>query len=163
MPIYDDGTLREWVCVIHQVDQRPFGDETNVLLRRLMPDLLRASRLRVRMADLAEQAALGMAALDVLPEAAVALVDAQGLLRYANPAAQRVLAGGRGWRLGHGRVCANSPGVQEQLAHGIAAACRLCTLRTLWRASIGSGSMPCSSGAAARHRGTCRSLPPRWG
>lgn len=123
VPVYDDGTLREWVCVIRQADQRPFGDETNLLLRRLMPDLLRASRLRVRMADLAEQAAFGTAALDLLPQALV-LVDALGLLRYANPAASRMLADDQGWRLRHGRVCANSPDAQEQLARGIAAACR---------------------------------------
>ena len=48
VPVYDDGTLREWVCVMRERGQRPFGDETQTLLNALMPDLPRASRLRVR-------------------------------------------------------------------------------------------------------------------
>lgn len=51
------------------------------------------------------------------------LVDADRRLRYANPSAQRMLAGSEGWRLRHGRVRADSPAVQEQLKHGVKAAC----------------------------------------
>ena len=122
VPVFDDGRTREWLCLIRPLDHCAFGAGTRALLQRLMPDLLRATRLRARMSDVCAQAALGMAALDALPQA-LALVDAGGQLRYANPAAQRVLAGDKGWRLHHGRVCADSPAVQERLERSVRAAC----------------------------------------
>lgn len=122
VPVFDDGRLREWICIVRERDHRPYGEETQTLLTALMPDLLRASRLRTRMASVTAQAALGMAALEALPQA-LALVDASGQLRYANAAAQKVLAGGGGWRLRHGRIRAASPAVQERLERGIKIAC----------------------------------------
>lgn len=123
VPVYDDGMIREWICVIREVGQSPFDDGTRDLLETLMPDLLRASRLRVHTERLAERAALGMAALDALPQALV-LVDGQCAVRYLNAAAQRALAPPFGWSVRHGRVHASDPAVQERLALCVAAACR---------------------------------------
>ncbi|GAD23226.1 hypothetical protein AVS7_02986 [Acidovorax sp. MR-S7] len=123
VPVYDDGRTREWVCLIRPLDHSAYGDGVRTLLQRLMPDLLRASRLRARMEGVVAQAAMGMAALDALPQA-LALVEAGGQLRYANPAAQRMLAAGTGWRLHHGRVCADSLAVQERLGRSVSMACR---------------------------------------
>lgn len=123
VPVFDDGRTREWVALMRPLDHCAYGDDTRALLQRLMPDLLRAARLRAQVANVAAQAALGQAALDALPQA-LALVDASGQLRYANRAAQRVLAGGMDWRLHHGRVCANTPAIQERLDCSVKAACR---------------------------------------
>ena len=123
VPVYDDGMIREWICVIREAGQRPFDDGTRDLLQALMPDLLRASRLRTHLASLAERAALGVAALDALPQALV-LVDGQCTVQYLNAAAQRTLAQPFGWSVRHGRVQASDPAAQERLARSVAAACR---------------------------------------
>lgn len=91
MPVYDDGEVREWVCLIRERDQQPFGDAAQQWLHQLMPDLVRASRLRVHMARTAAQAALGLVALDTLPQA-LAVVSATGRVQHLNPAARRSLA-----------------------------------------------------------------------
>ena len=148
MVLHDDGRAMELLALIRPVDHSSFEGASQCLVSQLMPDLLRASRLRVRMADVAEQAALGMAALDALPQA-LALVDAGGQLRYANLAAQRMLAGGRGWRLHHGRVCADSPAVQERLERSVKAACRR-------PARLGGGYMP------SRQHAPCPAKPRPW-
>ncbi len=123
VPVYDDGAVREWICVIRQVDQRPFNESTRGLLKALMPDLLRASRLRVHMKHVAARAAMGVAALDILPQALV-LVNSQCAVQYLNAAAQRALAlGGRRWGVRHGRLYAVEPSEQEWLARSVAAAC----------------------------------------
>ena len=123
MVLHDDGNAAELLALLRPVEHSSFEGAPHSLVSQLMPDLLRASRLRVQVADVAAQAALGLAALDALPQA-LALVDAGGQLHYANRAAQRVLAGGMDWRLHHGRVCANPPATQERLERSVKAACR---------------------------------------
>ena len=128
MPVYDDGAVREWVCLIRERDHGPFGGAIQQHLQQLMPDLLRASRLRVHMARTAAQAALGLAALDAVPQA-LAVVDAAGRVHHLNAAARRGLSalaarrtGSLGLRVRQGRLEADDPGCQTALHAGIARA-----------------------------------------
>lgn len=123
VPVYDDGCTREWVCLIRPVDHRPFGSRATTLLQRLMPDLLRAARLRTQSTHMAQQAALGLAALDTLPKA-VAVLDARQTVHYMNPAAQRDLNGkGPSLAVKWGRLTAHTPSAQGALTALVAAAC----------------------------------------
>ncbi|MCL4772192.1 MAG: LuxR family transcriptional regulator [Burkholderiaceae bacterium] len=127
IPVYDDGALREWVCLIRERDHQPYGDATQMWLRQLMPDLLRAARLRTRMAHTAAQAAMGMAALDALPQA-LAVVNAAGRVQHLNAAARRSLSAARGLCtdpglcVRQGRIEATFPDKQAVLQAGIARA-----------------------------------------
>lgn len=123
VPIYDDGTVREWVCVIREASHQPFGEATHTLLRRLIPDLVRASRLRVHTAKVSAQAAMGLAALDALPQA-LAVVDADRRIQFLNGPARLALASESPWFVQQGTICAHAPAVQEQLARLIANACQ---------------------------------------
>jgi DNA-binding CsgD family transcriptional regulator len=129
IPVYDDGEVREWVCVIRERDHQPFGEKPQQWLRRLVPDLLRASRLRVHMARTAAQAALGLAALDALPQA-LAVVSPMGRVQHLNAAARRSLSEptpgslpmDRGLRVRHGCIEASDASVQPLLRASIARA-----------------------------------------
>ena len=123
VPVFDDGVVREWICVIREVGQRHFEDDTRDLLRALMPDLLRASRLRVHVGHIAAQAGLGVAALDALPQALV-LVDAQCAVQYLNPVARKELARNGSLQFRHGRLHADAPRVQQSLMNCVVAACQ---------------------------------------
>jgi len=81
-----EGQVQEYVGFMRQLDQRPFGDTDRRLAQQLMPDLLRATRLRAQARSLARQASLGLAALGALPQG-IAVVDAQCRLHHANAAA----------------------------------------------------------------------------
>ena len=193
VPVYDDGHVREWVCVIREAGQRPFdGDGTRGLLAELMPDLLRASRLRRHTERVAGQAALGLAALDALPQALL-LVSADASVRYANAAAQQHLLAPHGaFSLRHGRLrCAHAPALQEHLSRSIAAACGLqgpakaatlqvflggqgarprctccpCSPRTRWRSGTARARMRCWPAPAPAHclgRSMWNNWPPCW-
>lgn len=177
VPVYDDGQVREWICVIREAGQRPFdGDGTRGLLQALMSDLLRASRLRRHTAQLAGQAALGLAALDALPQALL-LIDADAGVRYVNAAAQQHLLAPHGaFRLRHGRLRhAHDPVLQERLSRSIAAACGLQGPAKAATLQVGGGGMArdhaaraalaahARAGAVARRAPACAAglRPPR--
>lgn len=124
VPVFDGGGVREWVCLIRPLDHAHYGAETQALLRRLMPDLLRAAGLRARLAHTAGRAALGMAALETLPGQAVAVLDARGQARYLNPVALRTLQDPtHGLTACQGALAAREPAVQDALRARVVAAC----------------------------------------
>ena len=123
VPLLDTGDTREFLTLVRPVDHEAWGSRDRRLIEQVMPDLLRATRLRHRMAATAGQATLGIAALDALPHA-VAVVDAHCKAHYLNAAARRTLQGtGLGLAVRHGLLGAAHPPVQAALAAQVAAAC----------------------------------------
>ena len=59
----DDAGVRDYLGFIRPADYTAYGDGDKGLMQQLMPDLVRASQLRARMAELSQRAALGLAAL----------------------------------------------------------------------------------------------------
>jgi|GEM_PF-6192745 len=170
VPVYDDGTLREWVCVMRERGQRPFGDKTQTLLNALMPDLLRARRLRVRMASLAEQAA--NCATPTPPRSAcwrravlgacamAACVPTAPPCKSACKAASRPPASVQKTWGGTSLLPARS--TPRTVRRRSCCTCCPCTPATRWRRYTRSGPMPCSCGRAGLPRRVCRSWPQPW-
>lgn len=120
----DDGHAREFIGINRAYDQACFDDDERQLLHRLMPDMTRAAGLRARAARETGQLALGLAALDALPQALM-VVDGQCRLRYSNRAAERAMSQqGSQWLSVHaGRLGAAAPALQSQLRAAVADAC----------------------------------------
>lgn len=126
VPLRDGAASRDFVGFLRHLDQKPFGAQEQALIAQLAPHMVRANKLRYRATHLAEQAALGAAALDTLPQA-LAVVDAALRPHYLNPAAERALAHplAGGLALRHGALRATDPATHNHLAHCVAAACGL--------------------------------------
>ena len=119
-----EGPVQEYVGFMRHVDQRPFGDADRRFALQLMPDLLRATRLRAQAKPLARQAALGLAALDALPQG-IAVVDAQGRMQHGNAAAGRLLARRGPMQVRHGRLQCTDGASQTRWQALVAAACAI--------------------------------------
>jgi DNA-binding CsgD family transcriptional regulator/PAS domain-containing protein len=117
-----DGPLQEYVGFMRHVGQRPFGDAERQFAQQLMPDLLRATRLRAQAGLLARQAALGLAALDALPHSIV-VVDSQCRIQHGNAAAGRLLARPGPMSVWHGRLQCQDGASQSRWQAQVAAAC----------------------------------------
>ncbi len=120
-PLFDDGNTREFLSIIRPSDHGAYGTENRDLITRVMPDLLRATRLRNRMSSLASHAAAGLSALDALAQCLVVL-DPDCRIRYMNPAAECELAASSGFAVRHGRLVATDPAAQAALAKAVALA-----------------------------------------
>ncbi|WP_424461653.1 helix-turn-helix transcriptional regulator [Ottowia sp.] len=118
----DNDTI-DVLGIMREKTDAPYGSRERQLCEWLMPHLMRASQLRARMAELASQVALGLAALDTTPSA-LAVVSANSEVRFLNTAAQLALMDSDPLRVRNGRIHAADPHGQEALAHLIAAACR---------------------------------------
>lgn len=86
----DDGASRDVLRFLRASGRGAYGDQDRAFVERLLPTMSRAANLRARTAQLARQAALGMAALDSLPQG-VAVVDARCRSQYINPAARSLM------------------------------------------------------------------------
>lgn len=121
--VRDEGGSRDFLGFIRPADHAPYGANEKTLVHQLMPELRRAAVLRARAGHLARQAALGVAALDALPQA-LAVVDAQCRIHYSNPCADRLLASTRLLRVRRGQLqCSEAPD-HAQLRQHVVAACR---------------------------------------
>ncbi|BEP95793.1 helix-turn-helix transcriptional regulator [Acidovorax sp. A79] len=115
--VRDEGGARDFLGFIRPADHAPYGANDKALVHQLMPDLRRAAALRARASHMARQAALGLAALDTLPQA-LAVVDAQCRIQYGNPSAHRLLASTDALRVRHGRLhCSDAPDHAQLLQH----------------------------------------------
>ncbi|KAB2899902.1 MAG: helix-turn-helix transcriptional regulator [Burkholderiaceae bacterium] len=120
--VRDEGGSRDFVGFIRPSDHTPYGANDKALVERLMPDLTRAAHLRARTVQLARHAALGLAALDALPQALV-IVDAHCHIQYSNPAADRMLARPGAMGVRHGRLSCLEGNAQVRWQSLVAAAC----------------------------------------
>ena len=117
-----EGAVQEYMGFMRHVDQRPFGEGDRLLAQQLMPDLLRATRLRAQAIPLARQASLGLAALDALPQGIV-VVDAQCRVHHANAAVDRLCAQNGPIKVRHGRMHWRDGACDARWRALVAAAC----------------------------------------
>ena len=122
MPLHEDGNTREFLSIIRPADHGAYGLENRETVAQLLPDLIRATKLRSRMTNVALHASAGLSAVDSLNQC-VAVLDADGLVRFLNKSAQLSLAGGSGFRVRHGRLVAHESKVHAELLEGIRGAC----------------------------------------
>ncbi len=118
-----EGTAADFLGFLRESDRPQYGEAEKALMNRLMPDLMRAAHLRAHAGQLARQAALGLAALDKLPQG-LAVVDASCHMHYGNPAAERLLNGGGLLQCRNGYVYCADATSQAQLKECIQSACR---------------------------------------
>ena len=120
-PLFDDGNTREFLSIIRPSDHGAYGATNREMITRLMPDLVRATRLRNRMLSLASHAAAGLSAMDALNQCLVVLAP-DCHIRYMNPAAERELGAGSSFTVRHGRLAATEPSAHASLAKAVALA-----------------------------------------
>ena len=116
------GSVQQYVGFLRQVDKSPFTDEDRSFALHLLPDVARAAGLRARASQLAQQAAMGLAALDALPQGLM-VVGPDCRVHYGNPAAERLLAGAELLRVRHGRLQCLDGAAQAQLQQHVLRAC----------------------------------------
>lgn len=122
MPLFDDGLTREFLSIIRPADHGAYGSDNRELITRLMPDLVRATKLRARMSSLASQASAGLAAVDALSQCVVVL-DSSCNIRFMNAAAHRDIAGPTGFIVRHRKLQAAAPATQSSLNNSVRLAC----------------------------------------
>jgi len=133
--VRDDPDSRDYLGFLRSVDHAPYGAGERALMGRVMPHLRRAATLRARAGQLGRQAALGLAALDTLPQA-LAVVDAQCRIQYTNPAAGRLLEGFSALHVRHGRLQCGDAQAHAQFAQHVARACGCEGVRTAGAQSL---------------------------
>ncbi|SFF13135.1 helix-turn-helix transcriptional regulator [Paracidovorax wautersii] len=81
---------RDFLSFLRPRDANPYTEEDRALTHQLMPDLVRAARLRAHMVGLARRASLGLAALDGVHQG-IAIVDGALRIQHLNAVAKRLL------------------------------------------------------------------------
>ena len=117
-----EGNVQQYVGFMRAADRPHFSRDDRDFALHLMPDVVRACHLRARVGPLARQAALGLAALDTLPQG-IAVVDAQCRIQYSNPTADRLLARFGAMSVRHGRLSCHGTHAQVRWQSLVAAAC----------------------------------------
>lgn len=120
--VRSDGAARDFLSFMRPREGKPYASAHKTLIEQVMPHIMRAARLRAHVGHLSHQAALGLSALDSLPQGMV-VVDAQCRIEYANTAAGRLLAPSNPLRSAQGWLqCARSEH-QARLQQLVAGAC----------------------------------------
>lgn len=101
--VRSDGAARDFLGFMRPRDGKPYASAHKALIEQVMPHIMRAARLRAHVGHLSRQAALGLSALDSLPQGMV-VVDAQCRIEYANAAVGRLLAFSNPLRSAQGRL-----------------------------------------------------------
>ena len=120
--VRSEGPARDFLSFMRPKDAKPFSLKHKALIEHVMPHIARAARLRAHVAHLSRQAALGLSALDSLPQG-VAVVDAQCRIEYANATVGRLLAPSRTLRTAQGRLQCAQAEHQARLQQLVAGAC----------------------------------------
>ena len=120
--VRSEGSAMDFLSFIRPRDADVFSPREKAFLDQLMPHLTRAAILRARMVDLSRQASLGIAALQTLPQGMLVL-DAQCLIHFANPAAERLMTPPSVVSASRQRLkCASEP-LQTRMQHLVEQAC----------------------------------------
>ena len=147
--VRSQGTARDFLSFMRSRDGTPFSFEHKSLIERVMPHIKRAAKLRAHVGHLSRQAALGLSALDSLPQGMV-VVDAQCRIEYANSAAGRLLAPPSVLRSAQGRLVCAEGANQVRLQRLVTGAC----------ASPGkAGAFECAGGVPQSSRVVLTVLP----
>ena len=117
-----DAERSEFVGYFRPADAPLTSDEEREFLRRLTPHIQRASMLRTRMAKLSEHAALGLSALEHVPQG-VAVVDGQGRIQQINRVAEMLMGTDGPCRVHGGHLAFVHAAEHAQFQRLLAAAC----------------------------------------
>jgi DNA-binding CsgD family transcriptional regulator/PAS domain-containing protein len=120
--VRSDGTARDFLSFMRPKDGKPYGATHKTLIEQVMPHIMRAARLRAHVGHLSRQAALGLWALDSLPQGIV-VVDAQCRIAYANTAVERLLASPNTLRTAQGQLQCAQGDQQVRLQRLVTDAC----------------------------------------
>ncbi|MFC5519845.1 helix-turn-helix transcriptional regulator [Polaromonas jejuensis] len=119
-----DEAQREFLAFFRSPDQCLFEPQEKIVFERLLPHLHRASELRARMGQLEKHAALGLSALDKLPQG-ILIVDDKGRIQHLNRAAQACLAAATvPCRAVHEHLVFAASEADARFRHLVTAACR---------------------------------------
>ncbi|SCX73495.1 helix-turn-helix transcriptional regulator [Variovorax sp. EL159] len=103
MSLRADEETREVLGIVRAHGDAHFEAGSLAFSRRVAPHLARASELRARMHKLASHAAIGLSALDGLPQG-IAVLEATGQLQYFNRQAESHTSAGGPCEVVHGRL-----------------------------------------------------------
>ena len=117
--VREDAGASEFVAFL---SAKAFTGADRQWLAQLAPHVLRAAGLRARMHQLAEHAAIGLSALEHVPQG-IAVVDGQGRVQHLNPTAEALIAACGPCRVVHGRLQFVAAAEQAQFVALAAAAC----------------------------------------
>ena len=149
-----DAERSEFVGYFRPADA-PFTEEgERQFLRRLTPHIQRASVLRTRMATLAQHAALGLSALEHVPQG-VAVVDGQGRIQHMNGAAERLVQAGGPCRVQGGRLVFADGQDGQQFQRLLVAACAQGPGSPQPKSAVGGGA---ATAGAFRLQGSARGV-----
>ncbi len=118
-----DAERSELLGYFRPADAPLASDEERQFLRRLTPHIQRASVLRTRMSTLAQHAAVGLSAMEHVPQG-VAVVDGQGRIQHMNQVAERLVQAHGPCRVQAGQLVFADARECEQFQRLLAAACR---------------------------------------
>ena len=117
--VREDAGASECVAFL---SAKAFTGADRQLLAQLAPHVLRAAGLRARMQQLAEHAAIGLSALEHVPQG-IAVVDGQGRVMHMNRVAEAMAAAGGPCRVVQGHLQFGAVAEQARFAALAAAAC----------------------------------------
>ena len=117
--VREDAGASEFVAFL---SAKAFTGADRQWLAQLAPHVLRAAGLRARMHQLAEHAAIGLSALEHVPQG-IAVVDGQGRVQHLNPTAEALIAAGGPCHVVQGRLQFVAAAEQAQFVALAAAAC----------------------------------------
>ena len=144
-----DAERSEFLGYFRPADAPLTSDGERQFLRRLTPHIQRASLLRTRMADLSRHAAIGLSALEHVPQG-VAVVDGQGRIQHMNGATERLVQADGPCRVKGGRLAFADGQDEQQFQRLLAAACAQGPQRPLPKSAVGGGA---ATAGAFRLRG----------
>ncbi|SFZ72717.1 helix-turn-helix transcriptional regulator [Chitinimonas taiwanensis] len=101
----ESSGLQIWIALYHNLGRAEFTAAELEQLQSLLPHLRRAARLRMELAQLGLAQACEEAALNLLSQA-LAIVDMQGRLHFANRPAEQLLRRGLGVSIRNQYLCA---------------------------------------------------------
>ncbi|OVZ60382.1 hypothetical protein CDO44_09840 [Pigmentiphaga sp. NML080357] len=138
--VREDASSRDYLGIMRAFDHRAYGERERALLTLVMPDMVRAGRLRSHMRQLSREALLGRTALDYLPRG-VAVANAQGRVEYANARAERHLRTADWLGTKADMLCLRDVQAQPRLRTALQAACSPTRKADLFTANTVSGKV----------------------
>jgi DNA-binding CsgD family transcriptional regulator len=136
-----EDTSRDFMSFMRPTDAPHFNSEQKLLFEMVMPDLQRAAVLRARLKKLADQALLGLTAMNSLPQA-IMLVAPDCHVGHVNPAADALLKRSAALAIQHGRLRIREPSEHSRLEKMV--------LGVTQRPAKGAGVFQCGHSAERR-------------
>ncbi|MBV7541973.1 helix-turn-helix transcriptional regulator [Acidovorax sp. sic0104] len=117
-----EGSAQDFLSFMRPLDGRAYESKHKAVIEQLMPHINRAAKLRALVGHLSRQAALGLSALDSLPQGML-VMDAHCRIEYANTAVQRCLGPSSPLRSANGRLQCVQSEHQARLQQLVRTAC----------------------------------------